>query len=120
VVFTAMLWLLASGLSLGFGSLLGVAATRAERGEPVVPPSTPKADAGTTTPAPGDQLDRWQEWTTTPRTPAAWWSLLGTVLSMIASVAGAVMGAGRTMVLRRFIVTDGFRRTNAPGRVLVQ
>jgi hypothetical protein len=118
VVFTALLWLLASGLSLGFASLVG-AAVGNDRG--LVPPAE-RADAGAA-PTPVEQLNqRVQEEWNAHRTAAAWWSLVGILLSMIAAVAGALCGVGRTLVLQRFIVTNGFTRggTDAGRRVLVQ
>jgi len=119
LVFSALLWLLASGLSLGFGSLLGAAVGQADRS---LPPAVERTD-GSANPTPAEQLNQkvQEEWRA-HRTAAAWWSLLGIILSMIASVAGAIMGAGRTLVLRRFILTNGFTRggTDAGRRVLVQ
>ena len=118
VVFTALLWLLASGLSLGFASLLGAAVAN-DRGLPAVAEKTETGAA----PTPAEQLNqRGQEEGSAHRTAAAWWSLVGILLSMIASVAGALSGVGRTLVLQRFTVTNGFTRRGAEAerRVLVQ
>jgi hypothetical protein len=118
VVFTALLWLLASGLSLGFASLLG-AAVASDRG---LPPVVERTEPGAA-PTPAEQLNqRVQEEWSTHRSAAAWWSLVGIILSMIASVAGALTGVGRTLVLQRFIVTNRFTRGGADAgrRVLVQ
>jgi hypothetical protein len=119
LVFTALLWLLASGLSLGFGSLLGAAVGQLDRG---LPPAD-RTETGAA-PTPAEQLAQkvQQEWRE-HRAAAAWWSLVGILLSMIASVTGTLTGVGRTLVLQRFIVTNGFFRragTDAGHRVLVQ
>jgi hypothetical protein len=117
VVFTALLWLLASGMSLGFQSMLGTASGR----EQFAPP-TERAEPGAAPTA--EQLqEKMQELWTQHKTRvqyAAWWSLLGIVLSMVASIAGAVAGAGRTLVLRRFIVTNGIRIAGGSRHVPVQ
>jgi hypothetical protein len=119
VVFTALLWLLASGLSLGFASLLGAAVTN-DRG---LPAAAERTETGAAAPTPAEQLNqRVQEEWSAHRTAAAWWSLVGIILSMIAAVAGTLSGVGRTLVLQRFIVTNGFARRGAEAerRVVVQ
>jgi hypothetical protein len=119
VVFTALLWLLASGMSLGFQSLLGTASGR----DWFVAP-TDRVEPGAA-PTPAEQLrERAQaEWNTHRNTviAAAWWSLLGIILSMVASVAGAIAGSGRTLVLQRSLITDVFRvRTDSSRQVPVR
>jgi MFS family permease len=117
--FTALLWLLASGMTLGFQSLLGTA-----NGRDWFAATTERVEPGTA-PTPAEQLrEKAQaEWNTHRNTviAAAWWSLLGIFLSMAASIAGAILGAGRTLVLQRSLITNVFRvRTDDARQVPVR
>jgi hypothetical protein len=118
VVFAMLLWLMATGIRAGFNAMVGMANvgsaaarnTTTEDWEAAarragVPQTTinewrqKAADApAETRRAVEDPVN--QQAAVEAATQATWWTLLGTVLSMAAAVAGALVGAGPTFRLR--------------------
>jgi len=123
VVFAMLMWLLASGVRTGFNAMVGVAsASRA------VAANTERSDWEDAAARAGVPRERIQEWQNQAKdvpadlrraaedpanrqaaadvaTKASWWAVLGTIVSMIAAIAGSVMGAGPTF--RLFRVGEG-------------
>jgi len=119
VVFAMLLWLMASGARMGLTAIMGVANN----------PAVARSDADLT--ASGftedqiannrTQFDKLRaRWDNVPAElrsaaedprarSAAWWTFAGVLLSMLASIAGAVVGAGPEFVLTRWGL--GVRRT---------
>lgn len=100
VVFAMLLWLIAMGISGGFNAMVGVAtATNADE--------TGWQAAAVRAGVPQQQIDQWQSAATNNQTDpataerandaakeAAWWTLVATILSMLAAILGAIVGAG--------------------------
>lgn len=84
---TVLMLLVTTGASLGIGYFAGVR----EFGRPVTPATV---EAPTTTDGPLAAAN------VSPQA-LAWWTFAGVVLSALASIAGAVVGAGPEVVLRR-------------------
>jgi hypothetical protein len=125
VVFAMLLWLMASGVQAGFNAMLG--ATTAVRPGANVTWEEAARQAG----VPQDRINDWKNQAAEARraiedpaarqqagetaTAATWWSLAGTVLSMLAAVGGAYLGAGPDF---RLIPVAGYR--SEATRVVVQ
>jgi hypothetical protein len=114
VIFAMLLGLMVTGLQLGLTGMVAVASGQPNaRG---AAQDVPSVEALERAGVPRDQIDRVRNSLQglSPETvaQAAWWAFGGTLLSMVAAVAGAVAGSGPTLVLRRVVV-----RTTAPGRV---
>ena len=120
VVFAMLLWLMTAGTRMGLTAIMGVANNaNAERfsdadfraagfSEDQIASSRPQFDKLRT------RLDNLPaELRSAAEDPrarsAAWWTFAGVLLSMLASVAGAVVGAGPEFVLTRWGL--GVRRT---------
>jgi hypothetical protein len=93
VVFAMILWLVASGVRSGFGAMVGVA--NAAGNEPIAYTGLigEARDAAESARAVASD-PRNQEQARNTASNVTWWTLLGTVLSMAAAIAGAVVGAG--------------------------
>lgn len=109
VVFAMILWLVASGVRAGFGTMIGVANAAGSAAS-----DTDWESAAQRAGIPSDRIAEWRrsaadapaQVRAAANDPAnreavrdnaaqvAWWTLLGTVLSMAAAVIGAVVGAG--------------------------
>jgi hypothetical protein len=110
VLFGMLLWLMATGVRTGFNALVGMA-----HSAQVVIGDAPKGweEAARRAGVPQDQIDQWrkkapdadqtrraaedpenQQAAAEAATRVTWWAFLGTVVSMLASVAGAYVGAG--------------------------
>lgn len=123
VVFAMLLWLLASGVRTGFNAMVGVASA-----SQTVTENTTRGDWQDAAARAGVPADRLEEWRNQAKnvpadlsraaqdpanraaaadaaTKASWWAVLGTILSMIAAIAGSVVGAGPTF--RLFRVAEG-------------
>lgn len=117
VVFAMLLWLLASGVRAGFNAMVGVASA----GQ-VVAQNISEEDwqeAARRAGVPQERIDEWRQQAkdlpadarkavedpenrraaAETATKASWWAFGGTLVSMIAAVAGAVFGAGPTLRL---------------------
>jgi hypothetical protein len=100
-VFSAFL---AGGLSLGFGYLGGVGQV-ARQAEVPLAADRVKAELGLT----DQQAQQYEAMTRNPEqavaakdaTSAAWWAFTGVLVSLIAAVAGGLVGAGPELMLRR-------------------
>jgi hypothetical protein len=115
VVFALLLWLTVGGIRMGFNAVLGLAGFQAAANR--ISDEDLKA-AGLTQ----EQMDKLRarvdnlpqeirQAAHDPRTrTAAWWTFGGIIVSMIASVAGALVGAGP-----RLIVTGLGMRTASVG-----
>jgi hypothetical protein len=122
VLFVALLWLTSVGISFGFNGLLGVMNSPAVRSL-----STEDLRAAGVTQEQVDRLrDKLQSYPSETRqaaqspyvAQAAWWSVGGIFLSMLAAVGGALAGSGPTLVLRR-VSFKRVRTENAiPGHVV--
>lgn len=120
VVFGMILWLTATGVRAGFGAMMGVATTSAA----VAPNAGEWEAAARNAGVPQARID---EWRTQARnagaearaavndpanqaaageatTRAAWYTFLGTLVSMLAAAAGGLTGAGAS--LRLFAVSS--------------
>jgi hypothetical protein len=122
VMFAAMLWLVAAGVRSGFNALVGMSTISQATGGPEMTINDWEA-AGRRAGIPQQQMDQWraqineapamarrnledprnQEVASSAMTAAAWWSLGGVLLSMLAAVAGALAGAGPSLQLVRLI-----------------
>lgn len=123
VTVTLLLWFLTSGVRLGMNTVMSAAMMRPEAQNAMANMSADDwqragKEAGLT----DEQMSRLQSHlpasarqmretmndpeTREAATKAAWWSFLGTLLSMLASVAGALMGAGPNLALRTIAVRD--------------
>lgn len=124
VLFAAMLWLVAAGVRSGFNALVGMSTIAQTAGTQDLT-LRDWEDAARRANLPQAQIEQWrqqmanapataeravrdpqnQEAAAAAMTSAAWWSLGGVLLSMIAAVAGAVAGAGPTFYLLRLAQT---------------
>jgi hypothetical protein len=131
VVFAGIVTLLAAGVRAGFGAMVGVANTAGNvatangnwediaRRNGATDADVERARANLTN-APASVRDAINDPATRQAaednaTRAAWYSVLGTVLSMLAAGVGGYVGSGPTFRLRRIVVgpvTEG--RRNAP------
>jgi hypothetical protein len=104
VFFAVMLWMLGSGVRVGFNTVVGLANT------PVARAVTERVtdedlrawglDNEQIAKARRNMADRMKEVAEDPRmAAAAWWALGGIFLSMIAAICGAVLGAGPNLWL---------------------
>jgi hypothetical protein len=112
VLFGMLLWLMASGVRAGFNAMVGMAhATQAAVGDVS---SRGWEEAARSAGVPQDQIDEWrkklpdaagqarraaedqdnQQAVADATTRVTWWAFAGTLVSMLASVAGAYVGAG--------------------------
>jgi hypothetical protein len=109
VLFSMLLWLMASGVRAGFNALVGMT-----HSAQVVMRDAPNGweEAALRAGVPQDQIDQWRKKTPADQarrttedpenqqavaeaaTRVTWWAFLGTLVSMLASVAGAYVGAG--------------------------
>jgi hypothetical protein len=132
VLFAALLWLMATGVRLGFNAMMGVSSAAAASRDAFSAMTPADWDrlgrqAGLTdeqirqlrlaaTPAPGEvrrEIDGRQ--IADVATTTAWWAFGGTLLSMLASILGALVGAGPSPFLR-FITMRATRTTvTGPG-----
>jgi hypothetical protein len=118
VVLAMLLWLMATGIRAGFNAMVGMAnvGTPAARNTTTEDWEAAARRAG----VPQTTINEWrqkaadapaetrravedpanQQAAVEAATQASWWTLLGTVLSMAAAVAGALVGAGPTFRLR--------------------
>jgi hypothetical protein len=111
VLFMALLWLTTTGVSFGFNGLIGAMNSPAARMF-----SDEDFRAVGITP---QQIDKLRQTAQSPAvTQAAWWTVGGIVLSMLASVCGALAGSGPTLVLRRVTIRRTRTENLAGGRVL--
>lgn len=114
VVFALLLWLMAGGVRIGFNAVMGVASTPAATAVANRLTDEDLRAAGftpeqiTTYRSQFDQLRARSEnlpaeirgVATDPRaTAAAWWTFGGILLSMLAAVAGALVGSGPNLIL---------------------
>lgn len=117
LVFAMLLWLMAAGIRAGFNAMVGMANV----GQTVARNTTAEdwEAAARRAGVPQTSLDDWrrraadapadarraledpanQQAASEAATRATWWTLLGTLLSMAAAVAGALFGAGPTFRL---------------------
>lgn len=129
VLFAAMLWLVAAGVRSGFNALVGMSTVSQAAGSQDLTVRDWE-EAARRANLPQNQIDQWRQQIANapalarqaindPRnqeaagaavTSAAWWTLGGVLLSMMAGVAGAIVGSGPTFYLQRF---------SNPGRVTV-
>jgi hypothetical protein len=129
VVLAMLLWLMATGVRSGFNAMVGMAnvGQSAARGTTAEDWEAAARRAG----VPRDTIAEWrrkaadapakareaaedpanQQAAAEGATRATWWTLLGTLLSMAAAVAGALVGAGPT--LRLVAVGPPLRRTSS-------
>lgn len=124
VVLAMLLWLTATGISSGFSSMLQIAnvagTTASGASEETWQQMAQRAGVSQ------DQIDQWaQQASATAQDPetqrqaketateATWWALGGTLLSMIAAVGGALVGAGPTFRLLPLYAV-GRRMENRP------
>jgi hypothetical protein len=112
VLFGMLLWLMASGVRAGFNALVGMTqATQAVAGEGS---ATGWEEAARRAGVPQERIDEWRakapeagdkarraaedpenrQAAADAATRVSWWAFLGTLASMLASVAGAYAGAG--------------------------
>jgi hypothetical protein len=111
VTFAILLWFAASGISSGFGAMMQVADVGATASQNASEDTWQRM--AQTAGVSQDKIDEWTksaeatakdpeaqrqaaEKTQETATQAAWWTLGGIVLSMIAAVLGAIIGAGPT------------------------
>jgi hypothetical protein len=105
VLFAMLLWLLATGISIGFSTMLGVASTSQDvvgrlSDNDLRALGLTREEARTRIQnAPAEVRALAQNPNTTA---AAWWTFGGILLSMIAAVGGALAGAGPLLQLRAF------------------
>jgi hypothetical protein len=105
VLFAMLMWLMASGVRSGFNALVSLAhVNQATAGDSSRDWEGAARQAG----VPQKQIDDWKGKANDPQarqeladtaTTVTWWAFLGTFLSMLASVAGAWLGAGPTLRL---------------------
>jgi hypothetical protein len=121
VVFAILLWLMVSGVRMGFNAVMGEASGSgaaslaapqitpgglrdslgigAGQSQPQGTPQQPSAAAS----APPDV----RAVASDPRTvEAAWWTFGGILLSMVAAIGGALAGSGPNLILRRVVVAS--------------
>jgi hypothetical protein len=124
VLFVALLWLTATGISFGFNGLIGA----------INSPSVPSLSAEDLRAAgvSQEQVDKLREKLQSfpsevrqvAQSPfvaqAAWWSVGGIFLSMLAAVGGALAGSGPTFILRRISLTRVRAANPAPGQVVTR
>lgn len=111
VLFSVLLFLAAGGVNLGMSAMMGTATV-----------SNPQAQAGQLTEGLNlseEQMTQFQEnfegaLQTGSAAGAAWWTFAGMLLSMIAAVGGAIVGAGPHLALRGMRIHVG-GRTHAAG-----
>jgi hypothetical protein len=121
VLFAMLLWFMASGVRMGFNAMMGVAAVQDNNGRAVATVNTPQLEqAGKRAGLTPEQVESVRLAMNDPQagiaqvaddpearriaTQAAWWAFIGTLLSMVAAVGGALVGAGPTPIL----VVPGF------------
>ena len=122
VVFAAFLWLVSTGVRSGFNALVGMSQAVGQAAPQDWEAAARRAGVSQ------DQIDNWrrtakeapeaarrgaedpqnQQAAADAATRVAWWTLAGTLLSMLAAVAGALVGGGPTLRLVR-------RRRTGPG-----
>jgi hypothetical protein len=121
VFFAAMVWLVAVGVRSGFNALVGMSTISQVAGTQNLTLQDWESAARRAN-VPQAQIDQWraqintapeaaaraandprnQEAAANVATAAAWWSLGGVLLSMLAAVLGALAGAGPVVYLMRF------------------
>jgi hypothetical protein len=117
VLFAGLLWLVASGVRSGFGALVGMA--NATQAAAVSMSEEGWENAARRAGVPQERIDEWRRQAATApeavrqavnnpanrqaaeegATRAAWWTLIGIVLSMASAVGGAVAGSGPALRL---------------------
>jgi hypothetical protein len=136
VVFGMLLWLTATGVRAGFHAMVGLAANgqtaprdaaagdwEAMARKAGVSPQTLEAGKRDVAATPGAanraaQEARAQQAVEEGATQVAWWALVGTLLSMLAAVGGALVGAGPTLrLVRRFAPSSRLERPEPVGRL---
>lgn len=121
VVFAMLLWLMAGGVRVGFNAVVGLASTPAANTVVNRMSDEDLRNAGfsqdeiNASRAKFEQLQtRMHEAASSPATTyAAWWTFAGLLLSMLASVAGALAGSGPTLTLAGLRVRTAVVRTDA-------
>jgi len=113
VVFSILLWLMVSGVRIGFNAVMSEASSpsqisaaqatpeglRSSISTPAPGQGAPPAGAGA---APPPDI---RAMANDPRTvAAAWWTFGGILLSMLAAVGGALAGSGPNLIVRRVVV----------------
>lgn len=128
VLLGMLLWLAASGISIGFSALVGVASTPAARDLAAQVPERDLQTAGEAAGLNAEQIRSVQQRLKTlpaelqaaAQDPsarrAAWWTFGGFLLSLLAAIVGAVAGAGPYLALRGFAVRTTAVRTIQPAR----
>lgn len=113
VVFAMLMWMVAGGVRMGFSAVMGSATAASAAGAHRMTEEDLRSAGFTDEQIANfrsqfDQLrnrgqnagEEARQAVHDPRTTsAAWWSVLGVILSMFASVGGALMGAGPTLYL---------------------
>jgi hypothetical protein len=113
VLFAVLLWLAVSGVQMGLSGMLGVASLYDTGAVPRDVPATVLQQAGVDPENISKTQEAIRNFYTSPEararahdvtTDAAWWTFFGILVSMIASIGGALVGAGPSFTIRRVMV----------------
>jgi len=112
VVFAILLWLMVSGVRMGFNAVMSEASSPSQISAAQATPEGLRSSIST--PAPGQGAPPgagaapppdFHAVASDPRTvAAAWWTFGGILLSMLAAVGGALAGSGPNLIVRRVVV----------------
>ncbi len=128
VVFAMLLWLMAGGIRIGFNAVIGLASTPTANTVVNRMSDEDLRNAGfteeqiTASRAQFERLEtRLREAASSPTTTyAAWWTFTGLLLSMLASVAGSLVGSGPTLTLAGLRVRSAILRADASREPVVR
>ena len=104
VVFAMILWLVASGVRSGFGAMVGMANAAGTANASIVADARERIAQTDAAAIDRQEVEQVQD----TASNVTWWTLLGTVLSMAAAIAGTVVGAGPSF--RLLAATTGVPR----------
>ena len=114
VVFAILLWLMVSGVRMGFNAVINEASGNPSapqitsdglRSVGIGPGQTQASGAPSQPQTAGGAPTDLRSVASDPRTvQAAWWTFAGILLSMMAAVGGALAGSGPNVILRRVVV----------------
>ncbi len=132
VLFAILLWLMATGVRMGFNTMMGMSTTAAASRDTFSAMSPAEWDrlgrqAGLTDEqirqlrtAAADPQAEVRRVAEDPRTAAvatstAWWAFVGTLASILAAIGGALVGAGPSPLLRGISVRSTRTTVSGPG-----
>jgi hypothetical protein len=104
VVFSILLWLMVSGVRMGFNAVINEASGGGSGSTPQITEEGLRT-VGIDPTQQGGAAAGLRSAAQDPRTvQAAWWTFGGILLSMLAAIGGALAGSGSSLILRRIVI----------------